>query len=619
MNDNIEEKLKLLPEKSGVYIMKDSRGEIIYVGKAKILKNRVRQYFKNHNHPPKVAKMVEAVDDFSYIITDSENEALILENNLIKENLPKYNILLKDDKTYPFIKVTVNEKFPQIRLTRRVIRDGAKYFGPYCSNSNVKDILSLVNEIFLLRKCQKALDGESTLKPCLYYQLGQCLSPCSGNVDAEVYNRQIDKAISFLNGKYDNVIEELYEKMKNAADLLDFETAASVRDKISAIEELGKKQKVVSATGKDCDAVAVYNSNDTACVEVFFIRSGKTVGSEHYFMEHTDGNSNGEIISAFIKHYYDQSSFIPGEILVQDDISDEEDVLLWLCEKTGKNIKISTPKIGDKYKLINMIAANAKKEHSNRELKIMRDISFKNNALVQLQKITELDSPPVNIEAYDMSNISGSFKVGALVSFVNGKPCKEKYRNFRIKHVSGQDDYACMSEVVRRRIEHGLNDKIKTEKNNDSSDIRFYPFPDLIFVDGGKGHVDTIVSVIKQYNLTIPVFGIVKDDKHRTDGLVSPKGRVDIKKGSEAFMLITAIQDEMHRRAISYNRNLRQSTSLTSELGKIAGVGPKKTKLLLKHFKSVKKISSALVEDLMSIPGIDKRTAENIYSYFNNK
>ena len=619
MNENIEEKLKLLPEKSGVYIMKDINNEIIYVGKAKILKNRVRQYFKNHNHPPKVAKMVESIADFSYIITDSENEALILENNLIKENLPKYNILLKDDKTYPFIKITVNEKFPQIKMTRRVIRDGAKYLGPYCSSSNVKEILELVNDIFCLRKCQKSIDENAALKPCLYFQLGQCSSPCSGNITSYEYQKQINKAISFLNGKYDEVIGLLNEKMREAANKLDFETAASLRDKINSIDELGKKQKIVSATGKDCDAIAVYNANATACVEVFFIRTGKIVGNEHYFMEHTDGDSNGEIISAFIKYYYDQSSFIPTEILVQDELTDEDDIKMWLSVKTGKSVKVTTPKIGDKYKLINMIAANAKKEHADRELKLMKDISFKNNALVMLQKLIGLEHPPMHIEAYDISNISGSHKVGAMVSFVNGKPCKDKYRNFKIKYVSGQDDYACMSEVISRRIEHGLNDKIKTENECALSESNFYPFPDLILVDGGKGHVDTVISVMKQYDMTIPVFGIVKDDRHKTDGLVSSEGRIDIEKGSEASMLITAIQDEMHRRAISYNRNLRVKSSLSTELLKIAGVGSKKADMLLKKFKSVKKIKEVSLDEIKSLKGMDEKTAINIYEYFNGR
>jgi len=619
MHTGIEEKLKLLPDKSGVYIMRNVEGEIIYVGKAKVLKNRVRQYFKNHNHPLKVAKMVENIHDFDYIITDNENEALILENNLIKENNPKYNILLKDDKTYPFIKVTLNEEFPRIIMTRRIYRDGAKYFGPYCSNSNVKEILNLLNELFCLRKCKKNIFKNDISKPCLYFQLGQCSSPCSGNITPEEYRKSIDMAISFLNGKYDHVITRLNENMKNAADNLDFETAATIRDRISALSDLKNKQKVVSATGKDYDAIALFNSNDVACVEIFFVRSGKIVGKEHYFMTHTSENSTGEIISVFMKQYYENCSFIPGEILVQCEPDDYEFIESWLEELTDRNIKVTIPKIGDKYRLINMIASNAKKEHSDRELKMMRDISFKNNALIMLQSIMKLETPPMNIEAYDISNISGNYKVGSLVSFVNGKPCKEKYKNFKIKYVSGQDDYACMREVIKRRIEHGLNDKTKAENNSETSESSFLPFPDVILVDGGQGHVDTVISAIKEYDLSIPVFGIVKDDHHKTDGLVSINGRLQVKKGSEAFFLISAIQDEMHRRAISYNRDLRVKSSLSTELLRISGVGTKKANLLLKTFKSVKKIKDATLEEIMSVAGIDNKTAKNIYEYFNGR
>lgn len=619
MNTGIEEKLKLLPDKSGVYIMRNVEGEIIYVGKAKVLKNRVRQYFKNHNHPLKVAKMVENVHDFDYIITDNENEALILENNLIKENNPKYNILLKDDKTYPFIKVTLNEEFPRIIMTRRIYRDGAKYFGPYCSNSNVKEILNLLNELFCLRKCKKNIFKNDISKPCLYFQLGQCSSPCSGNITPEEYRKSIDMAISFLNGKYDHVITRLNENMKNAADNLDFETAATIRDRISALSDLKNKQKVVSATGKDYDAIALFNSNDVACVEIFFVRSGKIVGKEHYFMTHTSENSTGEIISVFMKQYYENCSFIPGEILVQCEPDDCEFIESWLEELTDQNIKVTIPKIGDKYRLINMIASNAKKEHSDRELKMMRDISFKNNALIMLQSIMKLETPPMNIEAYDISNISGNYKVGSLVSFVNGKPCKEKYKNFKIKYVSGQDDYACMREVIKRRIEHGLNDKTKAKSNSETSESSFLPFPDIILVDGGRGHVDTVISAIKEYDLSIPVFGIVKDDHHKTDGLVSINGRLQVKKGSEAFFLISAIQDEMHRRAISYNRDLRVKSSLSTELLRISGVGTKKANLLLKTFKSVKKIKDATLEEIMSVPGVDNKTAKNVFEYFNGQ
>ena len=609
----IDEKLKLLPERSGVYIMKDSSGEVIYVGKAKVLKNRVRQYFRSHNHAPKVAKMIENIADFEYIITDSEKEALILENNLIKENQPKYNILLKDDKTYPFIKVTVQEDFPRVVITRRVIRDGARYFGPYCSNFSLKELLTLINEVFSVRVCKKNItENKLEKRPCLYHQLGKCSAPCCGNISKEEYRKNIDNVISFLNGKYDKAISIINEKMKNAANELDFETAAKWRDSIQAVSLLEDNQKIVSATGNDSDAICVYSDNDVACVEIFFVRTGKIVGKEHYFLSHTDDTDLSVILSQFIRQYYDDSSFIPHELLLQYDIEDADTIREWLKEKSGHSIKFTIPKIGDKYKLMAMIAANAKKEHKERELKIMRDISFKNNALSSLQRITNLANPPMLIEAYDISSLSGNHKVGAMVTFFNGKPLREKYRNFKIKYVMGQDDYACMREVLSRRIEHGFNDK-----NSDGEKQDFYPFPDLILVDGGHAHVNTALKVLSEFGVDIPVFGIAKDDRHKTTALVTSSEELSISKSDEAFMLLTQIQDEMHRRAISHHKSLRDNSLLKTELLKIKGVGDKKAKILLRRFKSVKKIKDATLEELCSVAGIDKITAENVYGYFN--
>ncbi len=613
MND-IEEKLKTLPEKSGVYIMKNAEGKIIYVGKAKILKNRVRQYFKGNKHTTKVKKMVENIHDFEYIITDSEQEALILENNLIKENMPKYNILLKDDKTYPFIKITVNEDFPRVFMTRRVIRDGAKYFGPYCSNFNLKEVLEIISDVFPLRKCKKQLFSDNLNdRPCLYHQMGKCPGVCFGNVSKEQYMQTVKDIISFLNGNYDAVIANLRQKMLKAADDMDFESAASFRDRINSVSMLGQKQKIVSATGSDCDAVALYSANDISCVVVFFIRSGKIVGEEHYFLSGTDDMSGGDVLSDFISQYYENSSFIPNQLYLQYEIPETELVESWLSSKTGRQVRISVPKIGDKLRLINMIAANAKKQHSERELKIMRDISFKDNALTELQKLLSLTKAPMNIEAYDISNMSGKAKVGAMVTYTNGKPNKEKYRNFKIKYVVGQDDYACMKEVISRRIERGLSE---SEKGKEAG---FLPFPDVILLDGGKGHVDTIAPLVEAYDLDIPVFGIVKDNKHRTEGLISKSGKIDVDKSSDAFMLLTNIQDEMHRRAITYHRSLRQGSALKTELREIKGVGEKKAKLLLKAFRSVKRIKDATYEEIEAVEGIDKNTAKNVFTYFNGR
>ncbi len=613
---DIEEKLKTLPEQSGVYIMKNADGEIIYVGKAKILKNRVRQYFNNHNHSPKVEKMVENIADFEYIITDTEQEALILENNLIKENHPKYNILLKDDKTYPFIKITVHEDFPRIMVTRRVIRDGSKYFGPYCSNFNVKELVELISEFFGLRKCKKNIYKNSyDNKSCLYYQMSKCPAPCCGKISEAQYRNNVNNAIDFINGKNEYITNVLSAKMKQAADQLDFETAAILRDRIKSVSIIKEKQKIVSASGSDYDAIAIYNDNDIACIEIFFIRSGKIVGKEHYFLSQTEGVADGTVISEFIKQYYENASFIPPQILVPNEIADVGSIEVWLSEKISKSVKFSIPKIGDKFKLIEMIASNAKKEHSERQLKIMRDISFKNNALNSLRDLIKCDETPMIIEAYDISNISASSKVGAMVCFEAGKPCRSKYRNFKIKYVLGQDDYMCMAEVVSRRVERGLS-----EMGNNSSDrTSFLPFPDLILVDGGMGHVNTVNKVLSDYNLSIPVFGIVKDNRHRTDGLVSPDGNVKIDKSSEAFMLLTQIQDEMHRRAVTYHRSIRDNSTLKSELVKIKGVGEKKAMILLKRFKSVKKIKDAQLEELINVVGIDESTAKNVYGYFNGQ
>ncbi len=612
MTFEIEEKLKTLPEKSGVYIMKNASDEIIYVGKAKVLKNRVRQYFKGHNHPLKVRKMVENIQSFDYIITDSEQEALILENNLIKENMPKYNILLKDDKTYPFIKITMAEEFPRVVMTRRVIRDGSRYFGPYCSNFNIKEVLEIIADVFPLRFCKKYISAvDLNHRPCLYHQMGKCGGACSGLISRDEYMENVKKVISFLNGNYDDVLKILRDKMSKSADELDFETAALLRDRINSVSMLGQKQKIVSATGSDCDAVAMYSTNDTACVVVFFVRSGKIVGEEHYFMSGTDDMAPGEIISEFLGQYYDRSSFIPHGIYLQYEVDEPELIESWLSQKSGHSVKITVPKIGDKLKLINMIYANAKKQHSERELKIMRDISFKDNAIAGLQRLTGLSEPPVNIEAYDISNTSGKAMVGAMVTYTNGKPNREKYRNFKIKYVVGQDDYACMKEVISRRIERALSEK-ESGKNGS-----FLPLPDLILLDGGMGHVDTILPIIASYGLSIPVFGIVKDSNHRTDGLVSPEGRVIVDKSGEVFMLLTNIQDEMHRRAITYHRKLRQGSALASELKSIKGVGDKKAGMLLRAFRSVKAVKNGTLEEIASTPGIDKATAENVFNYFN--
>ncbi len=618
MNNEINEKLKTLPDKSGVYIMRSRDNEIIYVGKAKNLKNRVRSYFKSHNHAPKVRSMLDNVENFEYIITDSELEALVLENNLIKENMPKYNILLKDDKTYPFLKVTVSEAYPRMFLSRRVVRDGSIYFGPYQSSADLKQLISLVKEIYSLRSCSTEFAEDFKPKrPCLYYQLGRCKGVCNKAITSEEYRKLIDKAIDFINGNTSEATSELYRQMKAASDEFDFERAALCRDRIKAIEALGNKQKIVNPNGNDMDAIAIYNSKNAACVQLFFVRSGKIIGREHYFINDTDSISESEILSEFLRCYYEDATFIPGTILLEHEVEDAEALEKWISQKARRSVKFRVPKIGDNAKLIRMIKANAKKEHSERELKVLRDIGFKNSALSELTELLGLEDAPMYIEAYDISNLGDNSSVASMVVYKEGKPCTKRYRNFRIKNVSGQDDYASMREVITRRLNHARTEEAEIKECRLSvDDAKFLPLPDVIFVDGGEGHRNAALQALG--NEIIPLFGIVKDDSHRTRGLVGQNGEISVDRKSDAFMLITNIQDEMHRRAITYLRSLEQKKTSVSELDLIPGIGPKRKKLLLNKFKSIKKIKEATVDELRSVKGIDLHTAETIYQYFKN-
>ncbi len=616
MNNEINEKLKTLPEKSGVYIMRNSNGSIIYVGKAKNLKNRVRSYFKTKNHAPKVESMVNSVETFEYIITDSELEALVLENNLIKENMPKYNILLKDDKTYPFLKITVNEAFPRLFLSRRIEKDGALYYGPYQSSADLKQLISLVNEIYSLRSCSKDFTDKNTnMRACLYYQLGRCRGVCNGSVSQKEYGALIKKAIAFVNGNTSEAKRELEEQMLLASKNYDFEKAAICRDRLKAIESLSERQKIVTPKGTDSDAISLYNANNMTCVQLFFVRMGKIIGREHYFLNDTDGIPDSEILSEFVRLYYEEATFIPGTIYIEDEIEDAEVLEKWISSKAKRNVKIKVPKIGDKLKLIRMIKANAKKEHSERELKTLRDIKFKNSALKELADILSLDNPPMYIEAYDISNLGDNTSVASMVVYKNGKPHTKRYRNFKIKTVEGQDDYASMQEVIKRRMMRAQTEQQAiAEGKLNPEDASFLPLPQVIFADGGASHRNVVKEALG--DAEIAVFGIVKDNSHRTRGLVGENGEIYIDRKSDAFMLITNIQDEMHRRAITYLRKTQQKKNTESELEKISGVGPKKRKALLMHFKSVTAIRKATVERLVSVEGIDKKTAENIVKYF---
>ena len=621
MNERIEQKLKTLPDKSGVYIMKNNSGDVIYVGKAKVLKNRVRSYFKSHNHPPKVSAMVSNVEDFEYIITDSEMEAFVLENNLIKEHSPKYNILLKDDKTYPFLKITVNEQYPRIFITRQVKKDGAKYFGPYLSAITLRDLIELIKELFQIRSCNKNFPSEiGKVRPCLYYHIGKCMGVCNGDITPEKYSEMIKEIIAFLNGHYEKTEEMLIKQMKEAAANMDFKRAAQLRDRLRGIEAIAQKQKVVSANGNDIDAIAFYSKHGKTCFQIFFIRDGKIIGRENYFADDTEGVESGELLGGFIREYYAEATFIPKEILIETECNDLELIRNWLSDVCNRKVDLKVPKIGENLKLIKMIKANAEKELSERELKILRDIKFKNNAISELYKILKLNTIPRRIEAYDISNISGDNNVGSMVTFIDARPSTKNYRNFKIKNVVGADDYACMAEVLTRRFERALKEQEKIDNSELlKENATFACLPDIIFVDGGQGHVNTALPIVRKYAPNVKVFGIVKDDNHATRGLVSADGEIPVDKTSDAFMLLTNIQDEMHRRAITYNRTLNTKKNLKSELDNIGGVGEVRKKALLRHFKSVKNIANATLEELASVKSIDKSTAENVWTYFNSR
>lgn len=599
-NSTLEYKIKSLPEKSGVYIMKNADNDVIYVGKAKILKNRVRQYFKSSNHTPKVAAMVSNIADFEYIITDSETEALVLECNLIKQYMPKYNILLKDDKTYPFARISVNERFPKITMVRSVKKDGARYFGPYSSGMLLRELIEFLKEIYKIRSCNKVFPRDFNKgRTCLYYHIGKCDGICGGNADEEEYNRKINEICAFLSGKTADLEREMEEKMYAASEKLDFEKAAFYRDKLNAVRLITQKQKATSTAGGNSDILAAATLNGTSCVQVFFMRSGKIIGRENYFIDNGENLSDQEILNSFVSQYYAQSTFIPDELVLQYELCDIEVISQLLNQKRGKKVEVKVPKIGDMLKLVNLVKSNAVKELQNRELKILRDIKFKNNALSSLKTSLSLSDVPRRIEAFDISGFAGKHNVAAMVVFVDAKPYKKDYRLYKIKTVRDKnDDYASMREVILRRYSKAEN------------------MPDLIFADGGAGHVRAVKEVLDSLNVNIPVFGIFKDDKHNTHSVMSIDGEVKIDKKSEAFMLLVNIQDEMHRRAISYYRDLSQKSAVKSELDNISGVGPRRRKDLISHFKSIKKIKSATIDELCAVKSIDKKTAQNIKNYF---
>ncbi|EHK2347625.1 excinuclease ABC subunit UvrC [Clostridium perfringens] len=618
---DFQHQLKILPDKPGVYIMKNSLGEVIYVGKAKVLKNRVRQYFQNSkNHSEKVRAMVKNIAEFEYIVTDSEMEALILECNLIKKYSPRYNIALKDDKFYPFIKITTNEDFPRVYVTRNFAKDGNRYFGPYTNGTAVYEVMGLIKKLFPLRTCKKAIvEGGEPTRACLNYHINLCKAPCAGYISKAEYWEMIDEIINILNGTDTSIIKKLKLEMEKAAEELEFEKAAKIRDRILAIELISEKQKMFTVKEGDEDFIDLYTDEKDGCAQVFFVREGKVTGREHFMIENISYDPVEEVISSFIASFYGGTAQIPKTIYVPEEIEDQELIEKFLTEKRGSKVWIKVPKKGDKKNLLDMVRNNAKIMLDQFKEKMVEEKELNKSALTELADVLGLDSLPARIEAYDISNIQGVDSVGTMVVFENGKAKNSDYRRFKIKSVKGPNDYESMREILIRRFSHGLEEvnKIK-ERNLEYSKGKFCIFPDLIMMDGGKGQVNIALEVLKDFGIEIPVCGLVKDDKHRTRGIIFNNEEILIRRGSGLMNLITRVQDEVHRYAITYHRSLRDKRTLHSILEDIPRIGEKRRRNLLMKFGSIDNIKKASMEELLDTPGIDKRAAESIKQYFSS-
>ncbi len=618
---NFEEELKKLPNKPGVYIMRDDKDVILYVGKAVNLHSRVRSYFReNIGRGPAIDKMVSLIARFEYIVTDSELEALVLENNLIKEHSPKYNTLLKDDKTYPYIKVTLGEEFPRILFSRSMKKDKSKYFGPYTSAAAVKDTIELLNKLYQLRTCNRSLPRDIGVeRPCLNYHIKQCLAPCQGYVDKEQYRRQVAGALEFLNGNYNLILKDLEEKMKEAAKQLEFEEAARIRDLYNSVKQVSQKQKITDSAGEDKDVIALYQDETEAVVQVFFVRDGKLIGREHYYMTNVSENNKPGILQDFVKQFYAGTPFIPRELMLQYEVEDRELIEKWLGERRGGRVYLRVPKIGFKEKLVELAAQNAKLILSQDREKLKREEGRTIGAVKEIAGLLGIGHID-RMEAFDISNINGFENVGSMVVYEKGKPKRSDYRKFRIKSVSGPDDYACMREVLTRRFLHGMEEsKELKERQIDEECGSFTRFPDLLLMDGGRGQVNIALSVLEELCIDIPVCGMVKDDNHRTRGLYFRNVELPIDTRSEGFKLITRIQDEAHRFAIEYHRSLRSKSQVKSVLDDIPGVGPARRKALMRRFKSLEEIKNATMEQLLEIPEMNERTAQEIVAFFSRQ
>ena len=615
---DIQEELKKLPTSPGVYLMHDEKDEIIYVGKAISLKNRVRQYFQtSRKRTAKIEQMVSRVKRFEYIITDSEVEALILECNLIKEHRPKYNTMLMDDKAYPFIRITVNEDFPRIMLARSMKKDSSKYFGPYPSATAVKDTIDLLAKIYKIGTCNRKLPKDMGQgRPCLNYQIGKCDAPCMGYISKEDYGKKVKETISFLNGNYKGVLEILTEKMEKAAELMEYEDAAKYRDLINSVKSVSIKQKITSDEYMDRDIIAYAMEGNDAVVQVFFVRNGKVLGREHFHIELAPHDTGMEVLENFIKQYYANSPYIPKELLIQEDIADREVIEKWLSIKRGQKVVIKHPVKGKKEQMVELAARNATIVLRQDKDKIKSEERKTKGAVREIDELLGLPYTK-RMEAYDISDISGYDTVASMVVYEDGSPRRNDYRKFKIKTVIGANDYASMKEVLTRRFTHGLKEREDLKENNLDDDYgSFTRFPDIIMMDGGRGQVNVCLEVLEELGLDIPVCGMVKDDNHRTRGLYYNNVEIPIDKTSQGFRLITRIQDEAHRFAITFHRDLRSKGQVHSILDDIEGIGPARRKELIKHFKSIDNIKNASVEELSELSTMNEKAAQNVYSFF---
>ena len=611
-NFNIQEELKKVPGKPGVYLMHDEKDAIIYVGKAISLKNRVRQYFQSsRNRGAKIEQMVTHISRFEYIVTDSELEALVLECNLIKEHRPKYNTMLMDDKTYPFIKVTVNEPFPRVMMARRMKKDKAKYFGPYTSAGAVKDTIELIRKLYHIRSCNRSLPKDiGKERPCLNYHIHQCHAPCQGYISREEYRKSIDEVVRFLNGNYDPILKELEEKMLDASENLEFEKAIEYRELLASVQKIAQKQKITDTAGDDRDIIAMASEGEDAVVQVFFIRGGRLIGRDHFYLKIAENDTKSEILSSFIKQFYAGTPYIPAELMLPEEIEDQEIIEEWLTTRREHKVRLRIPKKGTKEKLVELAQKNAQMVLKNDKERLKREEGRTIGAVKELEKILGLTGI-IRMEAYDISNTNGFDSVGSMVVYEHGKPKRNDYRKFKIKSVQGPDDYASMNEVLTRRFEHGLR-----ERQDESETGGFQAFPDLIMMDGGRGQVNIALEVLEKLNLHIPVCGMVKDDNHRTRGLYFNNVELPIDRNSECFRLITRIQDEAHRFAITFHRQLRSKGQVHSILDDIPGVGPARRKDLMRSFENIEAIRNATVDDLKELPSMNEKSAQEVYKFF---